>query len=161
MDKLHNFGIQLGYAESALLSSMAFSHGYGFDDVEEAMEDLRLLAKSYLLAQLIRRTCCREFAFHDGYNCCPKCGRSLADVRDVSPADVRDFFYNLSSTDMDGGAGILEYFESKGWNLCGFSDDEPAVSVQAVGRWMGREDEEDRPFMEWTLPDGTSSSTYR
>lgn len=157
MSKIYNFTIQLGYAEDAILSTMCFSNVDGFDGVEEAMEHLRLTARAYLLKEQCLRQCCQDAA---AGNFCPTCGSRLADVRDVRPDDVRDFFYELPTLDMDGGASILEYFQDRGWDLCGAAEGASAF-VQGVARWMGREDEEHRPFMEWTLDDRTSSSTFQ
>lgn len=163
MGKLQNFGIQLGYAEDAVLGTLAFSHVDGFDEVEEAMEHLRLAAVAYLRKKASAKSCCRDHVHVDGYVFCPKCGRKLEGARDPGPADVQEFFYDLLSTTNDALAskGIDDSFAAYGWRLDGFDGGPAECSVQAVGRWMGREDEEDRPFMEWSFPDGTSSSTYR
>lgn len=159
MPNLRTFNLQLGYVESTLLSTLTVVHVDGFDEVEEAMEFLRRSALSWLRNTRSQEGCCRAFVHVDGYRFCPKCGTDLDNARDPEPVDVRQFFYDLLSQTVDDAAPLLEFFEEKeGWSFHGGAT--PDAWVRGVGAWMGREDTEDRPFMEWTLADGSEGSTY-
>lgn len=160
MDKLRAFQVQLGYAEETLLSTLRFYHVDGFHEVEEAMEHLRLTAVAFVRKARVARACCRAHVHVDGYSFCPKCGRRLDDARDPGPGDVQQFFYGLPTmtTDRASATGLLDHLGEHGWDITG-DPAEPAVLVRGVGRWMGRDGERDRPYMEWTFPDWSEGST--
>lgn len=160
---MHTYFIfQAGYVEDTCLGVLPASHDEGFVTIEEAVEHFRLTLVALLTKSLAPRSCCAVALKDEDNRFCSTCGKRLDQFRGVSPADVQDAYFKLGALTVDGNSGLLEHFEQAGWHLDGWVEPTtPMCRVQGVGRWMGREDEEDRPYMEGTYPDGTTWSSRR
>lgn len=141
MGRYHNFNLQFGYVKDSRPATMLCGHDQGFDDVESAMEDLRKTLYGYLWLER-------------GLNFCPVCGTPVKAMKKVSGYDVAKAFEDLFMSTMDDLGDIYGYLENHGWTIGATIGEQRSVEVQAVGRWMAREDEEDRPWMEADYPDG-------
>lgn len=160
--RYRDFEIQPGYVEDARPCTMEVSHAEGFPNVADAMEHLRVtLGKWVERLENERNSCCRKAP--PGFKFCSECGRPLAQ-KEPSPYQVQELFFSLFMTTCDelSGSGLYDHLEQEGWVLGTLSPeggDGPPVYVEAVGRWMGR-DEDEKPYMGWKLPDGTHGSTF-
>lgn len=159
----HNFALQPGYAEDTYLCEMSVSHDEGFENIEEAIEGLRLTINAYLAESARCRPCCNISKANPEFRYCPRCASNLGTMRGPDAGAIQDFFLKLPMTTIDDGAGILQFFEGRGWHLDGFYNfpDEAPCSVRAVARWMGREGEDDRPYLEGTYPNGETYCSFR
>jgi hypothetical protein len=160
------FRINFGYVEDTRFFELSVEHDQEFATVVEAIEDLRQTAAGYLRQEeeeaqrrVKKNKCC---ASADPFcNFCPTCGTKLVPSSKVGPYEISKFFDDLHSADYDSYHDALTYFEERGWNLGWYNRaSEPPVHVRGAGRWMARENADDIPFMEWTLPDDTDGNTY-
>ena len=159
----HNFALQPGYVEDTVLCEMSVSHDEGFSSIESAMENLRLTIAAWLEEHRRVRACCKKNLPDEENYFCAQCGARLDQYRGDLYTEVQDAFMKMPMTTVDEGADMLQFFEERGWNLCGFYHfpEEKACSVRAVARWMGRESTDDFPYMEGTYPDGTEYCSFR
>ena len=158
----HNFALQPGYVENSCLCQMLVSHVDGFPGIEEAMEYFRLTLVAWLLEGKVPRTCCAKNLKNKSNRWCSQCGTRLDEFLEPSAGEVQDAFMKMPMTTVDEGADMIHFFEERGWIL-GLNDfpDQLIVSVRAVARWTGREDLEDRPYLDGDYPDGSTYCSFR
>lgn len=160
---LKTFVIDLGYVESSRLARFTMTHDHGFDNVIEAMKDIRKILVEIVSGHSFdldketpRQSCCQNaLEQNPAANYCSTCGDNL--LKPVKKEEsayyglAADLFDDMLSMDIDAAADICNHFEEHGW---GFYEEDPGKQdpsrafVWGVMGWIIRES-----YLEWYIQD--------
>lgn len=133
---IKKLAIYTGYAESQSNAVMLFEHDKGFNDVEEAAENIYLLIREQVSEEhnANRKECCKK---NEGAKFCPDCGTRLYDELEEQVMNdyASDAFQVLHGSPCVENYELIERLRNAGWNLWG-SPSDGYVSIMDFDRWI-------------------------